>query len=71
LQSLKKAALLEQKVSELKKAAVKPRDAKEIIKAIVDLDANDIAPSNIPYWKKVEAGDCAMFYPMHFILMYL
>jgi len=52
--SLKKAALLEQEVLNLKNlvAASKGANTKEIVKKIVGLEMNDISPSNIPYWKK-------------------
>jgi len=51
--SLKKAALLEQQVNELKKDILEqPGNSKEIVKRICELEINDISPSNIPHWKK-------------------
>jgi len=50
---LKKAALLEQQVKELKNIALEAPGNKDIVKRIIELDNNDISPSSIPYWKKV------------------
>jgi len=49
--SLKKAALLEQQVIDLKKEALANPGCKDISRKIVEL-SDEISHSNIPYWKK-------------------
>jgi len=49
--SLKKGALLEQQVTELKKKALENPGCKEIARNIIEL-SDEISHSNIPYWKK-------------------